>query len=82
MDGSDADAIKAKTEALTQAAMKLGEAMYRAQQGGGDAGPGGPGGPEAGPGAGSGAAGGTGASEGVVDADFEEVDEGRRDKSA
>jgi molecular chaperone DnaK len=78
MEGSDADAIKAKTDALTQAAMKLGEAMYRAQQPG-DAGPGGPGtGPEAGPGAGAG----TGGSEGVVDADFEEVDEGRRDKSA
>ena len=77
MEGSDADAIKAKTDTLTQAAMKLGEAMYRAQQPG-DAGPGGPGGPEAGPGAGAG----TEAGEGVVDADFEEVDEGRRDKSA
>src|SRR6202790_2579895 len=52
----DAEAIKAKTEALGQAAMKLGEAMYKAQQaaGGGDAGPGGPGagpGGDAGPGA-------------------------------
>ena len=75
MEGSDADAIKAKTDTLTQAAMKLGEAMYRAQQGGGEAGPGAPGGPEAGAGAGTGG-------EGVVDADFEEVDEGRRDKSA
>jgi molecular chaperone DnaK len=32
MDGDDAEAIKSKTEALTQAAMKLGEAMYKASQ--------------------------------------------------
>jgi len=77
--GEDGDAIKAKTEALTQASMKLGEAMYRQQQAGG-----------AGPGAGTGAGGGPGAEAGVgaqkseenvVDADFEEVDENRR-KSA
>jgi len=30
--GEDAEAIKAKTNELTQAAMKLGEAMYKAQQ--------------------------------------------------
>ncbi len=78
MEGDDADAIKAKTDALAQSAMKLGEAMYKAQAGGGDdAGPGG-----AGPGAGGGDAGSNAAGEGVVDADFEEVDEGRRDKSA
>ncbi len=78
MEGDDADAIKAKTEALSQSSMKLGEAMYKAQAGGGDdAGPGG-----AGPGAGGGDAGSNAAGEGVVDADFEEVDEGRRDKSA
>jgi molecular chaperone DnaK len=76
ISGDDAGAIRAKTEALAQASMKLGEAMYRAQQGadgqgGGDSG--------AGP-TGGGAA---GAEEpGVVDADFEEVDEDRKNRSA
>jgi molecular chaperone DnaK len=60
--------------------MKLGEAMYKAQAGGGDGGP--DAGPGTGPGAGAGGEGAGGAGEGVVDADFEEVDEGRRDKSA
>ncbi|HEC14531.1 MAG TPA: molecular chaperone DnaK [Rhodospirillales bacterium] len=32
LDADDAEDIKAKTEALTQAAMKLGEAMYKASQ--------------------------------------------------
>ena len=42
LDGGDADAITAKTQALAQASMKLGEAMYAAQQSGeGDAAPGG-----------------------------------------
>jgi molecular chaperone DnaK len=75
-DGDDVAAIKAKTEALVQSSMKLGEAMYKASQG---AGPGpGPGpGPDAGA-PGGGAAGGTGPGDKdgkVVDADFEEVDE-------
>jgi len=70
--GDDAGEIKARTEALGQAAMKLGEAMYKAQQAeggpGGDAG----GGPQGGqhPGAGH--------DDKVVDADFEEVDEKKR----
>jgi molecular chaperone DnaK len=34
LEGEDADAISAKTQALAQASMKLGEAMYAAQQGG------------------------------------------------
>jgi len=74
-DGDDAAAIKAKTEALVQSAMKLGEAMYKASQAAG-AGPG-PEGPGAeGPGAGPGAGGGTTEKDGkVVDADFEEVDD-------
>ncbi|MGZ3400869.1 MAG: Hsp70 family protein, partial [Caulobacteraceae bacterium] len=57
----DADAITAKTEALAQASMKLGEAMYQAQQGQAGA---------------EGAAheGGQGG-EDVVDAEFEEVDD-------
>ena len=32
LEGDDLEAIKAKTEAMTQASMKLGEAMYSAQQ--------------------------------------------------
>jgi molecular chaperone DnaK len=32
LEGDDAEAIKAKTNELAQAAMKLGEAMYKAQQ--------------------------------------------------
>ena len=31
-DGDDMEAIKAKTEALVQSSMKLGEAMYKEQQ--------------------------------------------------
>ncbi|MFT4074721.1 MAG: molecular chaperone DnaK [Asticcacaulis sp.] len=57
LEGEDVDDIKAKHQALMTASMKLGEAMYAAQQGGeGDAG--------AGP----------AEDDGVVDADFEEVD--------
>ncbi len=76
MDGDDAEAIKAKTEALAQASLKLGEAMYKdAAAAGGEAGDG------SGPGAGAGEAKG-GAEEKVVDAEFEEVDENRKGKSA
>src|SRR3982074_2570456 len=76
LGSDDVEQIKSKTEALAQVAMKLGEAMYKAQQSaGGDAGGGPQGGPGAhgGPGAG-GAAGGPGGDK-VVDADFEEVDD-------
>jgi molecular chaperone DnaK len=69
LDSEDAEVIKAKTDALAQASMKLGEAMYRAQQGAEGAGPGGPG-------AGGGTTGGN--AEGVVDAEFEEVDDERK----
>ena len=65
-DGEDLEEIKAKTEALAQAAMKLGEALY--QQEGGDAQAG-----EADAGA-EGSAQGQ-ADDSVVDAEFEEVDE-------
>ena len=60
--------IKAKTNALAQASMKLGEAMYKAQSGGDGGGDGGTGG---------GAAGGQEApkDENVVDAEFSEVDD-------
>jgi molecular chaperone DnaK len=73
MEGDDAEAIQQKTQALVQSSMKLGEAMYKAQQGGAEAGPGA--GPQGGTGAG-GAGGGAAGSDGkVVDADFEEVDD-------
>ncbi|HVC53380.1 MAG TPA: molecular chaperone DnaK [Stellaceae bacterium] len=71
--GQDLDGIKAKTEALAQASMKLGEAMYRTQQAGGDAGGG-----SAGPGGPGGGAHAPGHDDKVVDADFEEVDEKKR----
>jgi molecular chaperone DnaK len=66
--GDDVEQIKAKTEALAQVAMKLGETMYKAQQEGPQ-----PGNPGAGPGAGP-----QGHDDKVVDADFEEVDEKKR----
>jgi len=66
----DAEDLKTKTDALMQASMKLGEAMYAAQQA------------EAGAeGAGEGApADEAPADDGVVDADFEEVDPDKKDK--
>ena len=36
LKGTDAEAIKTKTNTLAQASMKLGEAMYQASQGGAD----------------------------------------------
>ncbi|EGF92079.1 chaperone protein DnaK [Asticcacaulis biprosthecium C19] len=61
-DGEDADDIRTKTNALAQASMKLGEAMY-AQAGGDDDGDG----PSA-----------RAEDDGVVDADFEEVDDSKK----
>src|SRR3954462_2663946 len=69
--GDDAEQIKQKTEALAQVAMKLGEAMYRAQQRAG----GGGGGGGAGGAGGAGGPGGAAGNDKVVDADFEEVDD-------
>jgi molecular chaperone DnaK len=68
-EGTDAAAITEKTNALAQASMKLGEAMYKASQAeaGGDEG---------------GDAGSGGGNEDVVDADFEEVDDDDQKKSA
>ena len=69
MEGQDADAIRAASEKLSQTAMKMGEALYKAQQaseqaaqadGGAQGGP--QGGPSGNP------------NEKVVDAEFEEVD--------
>jgi molecular chaperone DnaK len=66
IEGDDAEAIKAKTEALAQASHKLAEAMYaQAQQEGGE------GGQEAAAEAG-------GEKEDVVEAEFEEVDEDKK----
>jgi molecular chaperone DnaK len=71
--GEDAEDIQAKSQVLAQASMKLGEAMYRASQ---DTGSGG----DADTGAGGGQASGSG--EEVVDADFEEIPEDERKRSA
>jgi molecular chaperone DnaK len=69
LESEDPEAIKAKTDALAQVSMKLGEAMYKAQA-------------EA---AGGAATGGDQprqqGGDGVVDAEFEEVDDDRK-KSA
>jgi molecular chaperone DnaK len=65
-EGSDPEAIREKTNALSQAAMKLGEAMYAAQQGAGEDGA-----SEAAP-----------ADDGVVDAEFEEVSDEDDKKNA
>ncbi|MFI5020592.1 MAG: molecular chaperone DnaK [Alphaproteobacteria bacterium] len=82
MAGEDAAAIKSKTEALAQASMKLGEAMYKAAQES-SAGTPPPGDGQGGPGAGAGAGGAsTPKGEKVVDADFEEVDDEKNKKSA
>jgi molecular chaperone DnaK len=77
LKGEDPEFIRSKTEALMQASMKLGEAMYRGmnpEAGGAPGGeaPGG-GGPEAN-------AGGGGNDGDVVDADYEEVDEEKKKK--
>ncbi|GAA0576969.1 molecular chaperone DnaK [Caenispirillum bisanense] len=72
LDSGDAEKIKELTNALMQSSMKLGEAVYKAQQDGAAGGAGAAGAAGAGA-AGAGAAGST--DETVVDADFEEVDE-------
>jgi len=67
-DGEDLEAIQQKSQALQQAVMKLGEAIYAAQQSGGQA-------PDGGDGASK-------EDEGVVDAEFTEVkdDDGDSDE--
>jgi molecular chaperone DnaK len=72
-DGDDVNAIKSRTDALSQAAMKLGELLYRQSQStpGGDSG--------AGPGEGQAGKGGESPKdEKVVDADFEDVDDKKK----
>ena len=75
LKGDDAEAITAKTNALAQASMKLGEAMYKQAQEGRAAGrprlaaaPGGDG---------SG-----GKKDDVVDAEFTEVDDDKKNKKS
>ena len=71
LKGNDADAIGAKTNTLAQASMKLGEAMYKqqsAEQPAGSAGGAG-GGPEA-------------KKDDVVDAEFTEVDDDKKNKKS
>ncbi len=63
MEGQDPDALKQATDRLSQVGMKIGEAMYRAQQ------------PEGGPAPEAAA---PGADDKVVDAEFEEVDEKKK----
>jgi molecular chaperone DnaK len=68
LKGNDADLIASKTNALAQASMKLGEAMYKQTQEGGGSG---------------GEAGGGGAQkEDVVDAEFTEVDDDKKNKKS
>jgi molecular chaperone DnaK len=76
LKGDDAEAIKAKTNTLAQASMKLGEAMY-AQAQKDQGGPGGPGAPgsDGGPQAGA-------PKEDVVDAEFTEVDDDKKNKKS
>jgi molecular chaperone DnaK len=69
LQGEDKDNIKQKVDALAQASMKLGEAMYQASQGQAAGG--------AGPSTGAG-----GPDDKVVDVDFEEVKDDDSKKSA
>ncbi|MGE4373306.1 MAG: molecular chaperone DnaK [Xanthobacter sp.] len=65
VEGDDAEAIEAKTQTLAQASLKLGEAMYAAQQDGGEAS----------------ADAGKKAEDDVVDAEFTEVDDDKKKSS-
>ena len=66
LEGDDTEAIKTKLDALAQASMKLGEAMYQAAQAEGETGSDGEGSSEAG--------------DDVLDADFEEVKDDKDNK--
>jgi molecular chaperone DnaK len=77
MGGEDVEAIKSKIEALTASSMKLGEAMYKAEQEAATAADGGA--PEDGM---EGDASKAADDPKVVDADFEEVEDEKKDKSA
>jgi molecular chaperone DnaK len=66
LQGEETEVIKARTTDLMQASMKLGEAMYQASQAASEAG----------------ATGGEAKKDDVIDADFQEVDEGDKKKRA
>ena len=66
LEGEDASDIQAKTQALGQLSMKLGEEIYKQEQ------------PAAGAGAAEGGAAGGQQDEGVVDAEFSEVDDNKK----
>ena len=68
LEGEDLEDIRAKSETLMQASMKLGEAAYKAQQ---DAAGGSADDPQPA----------SGADDEVVDADFEEVDDDKKSSS-
>ena len=68
LKGDDAGAITTKTNALAQASMKLGEAMYKQAQEGGAAA--------------AGAEGPGGKKEDVVDAEFTEVDDDKKNQKS
>ncbi|MEE8276947.1 MAG: Hsp70 family protein, partial [Alphaproteobacteria bacterium] len=70
VEGEDTDAIREKIDALAQSSMKLGEAIYKAEQ---EAAAAGEGAAEAAPADDEGT---------IVDADFEEVDDEKKNKSA
>ncbi|MDO9710868.1 molecular chaperone DnaK [Paracraurococcus lichenis] len=75
LDSADAERLRGAGEKLSQAAMKMGESLYKQQQASEQA---------AGPAGGAGAAGGAGPQPGgdkVVDADFEEVDPNKKKPS-
>jgi len=72
LKGNDADAISAKTNTLAQASMKLGEAIYKQAQAE-QPGPG----PDEGP-----AGGGDAKKDDVVDAEFTEVDDDKKNKKS
>jgi molecular chaperone DnaK len=80
-EGEDTDDIRAKTEALAQASMKIGEALYKEAQEAAGAAESGAGPDGSGNGADTGASGAAGEDE-VVDADFEEVDDDKKGKTA
>jgi molecular chaperone DnaK len=69
LKGSDSDAITAKANALAQASMKLGEAMYKQAA-------------EQQPGGGGDAGGGEAKKDDVVDAEFTEVDDDKKNKKS
>jgi len=81
-EGDDAEAMRTATEKLSAATMKIGEAMYRAQQeaeaASAAAGASGPSSQGPGQGAGAGASGKAGDGAKVVDAEFEDVDQKKK----